>query len=49
MKVLKAPTCDAGWIVNQGLGCIKPLAEGADTTTLAVIIIMMLTSMTKCF
>jgi len=30
-----APTCDAGWIVNQGLGCIKPLAEGADTTTLA--------------
>jgi len=28
-----APTCDAGWIVNAGLGCIKPLPEGADTST----------------
>merc|ERR1719341_2833534 len=28
-----APTCDAGWIANEGLGCIKPLAEDADTTT----------------
>jgi hypothetical protein len=28
-----APTCDDGWIANEGLGCIKPLAEDADTTT----------------
>jgi hypothetical protein len=28
-------TCDAGWIVNEGLGCIKPLAETADASTAA--------------
>jgi len=27
------PTCDAGWIVNEGLGCIKPLADGVDAST----------------
>ena len=48
MTVLKAPTCDAGWIANEGLGCIKPLAEDADTTTQSVIIIIMLIKM-KCF
>merc|ERR1711971_846998 len=27
------PTCETGWIVNEGLGCIKPLAEGVDAST----------------
>ena len=29
----QGPKCDPGWIVNEGLGCVKPLAEGVDATT----------------